>query len=60
MEQIIVLEITSTNTLDKNEVVGMALVSLYIVCDGGVVTRELLVKITGIVQHELKSFDAGP
>lgn len=54
------LKVTSTNTLNKNEVVGMALVSLYVVCVDGVVTRDLLVKITGIVQHELKSFDAGP
>lgn len=37
----------------------MALVSPYSVCDGGVVTRDLLVQITGIVQHEMKSFDGG-
>lgn len=54
------LKVTSTNTPDKSEVVGMTLVSPYGVCGGGIVTRDLLVKITGIVQHEVKSLDAGP
>lgn len=52
------LKVTSTNTPDKSEVVGMTLVSPYSVCGGGIVTRDLLVKITGIVQHEVKSLDA--